>query len=118
MKQFTYTDARGHSFGPYTLDDVRKMSREIVNLEALNALAEGGNWVDAQGDLWIRCTPDDERLASVVADERLERITLEYLRFLGPAYLTGALELDADKSLASCCVTNARELIAELDKPA
>lgn len=135
MKQFQYVRPNGYTRGPFTAKKVAE--RYPWSAPSVSALQPGETYIDIDGDEWSivpdvldpmteEVTPDGLHIVPKPVDEalearsqqaeRLERIALEYLRFMGPAYLAGELVLDQGEALVSCCVTNARHLIAELDK--
>lgn len=130
MKQFLCTrTATGRRHGPYRLVVAAGIAGSGA-AQWLDLLPVGGGWIDADGDEWTRLgdVPDElpttdhakvgrQNLQRAEQSERLERIALAYLAVLGPAYFADTFRLKTGFSLAQACADNARELIAELDKP-
>lgn len=126
MKQFKLTRANGDVRGPFTEDVARGFQTGHNDRHTLSSLEIDFSMIDADGDMWTRL-PDLEQSSAGAslaagaegrfpksADERLERVALEYLRILLPAHLNG-LSFKEGETVSTVCVSSARDFIAELD---
>lgn len=123
MKQFQY-NVGGTSSRAFGLNDAlcraSYAGRERGLMRArFEALLLGETLTDVDGDVWTRI-PDSDAPEPVPQSrqdaERLERIALAYLAVIGPVIVTREVEAGPNLTLAQLVVSNARELIAELDK--